>query len=328
MDFKDLLKWIGAAAFVLIFLVFAIFWVMFHRGEQGQFQQGGYSSVCGKVPQPYASIFDGAAKKYDIPAALLAAIFSCGEHAGSWPDYNGPWGTSSAGAQGPFQFMPATWNQYGVDGNNDGIKDVQNIYDASFGAANYLSANIKSSEGSFEEKIKKAIYAYNHAQWYVDQVYKCYQNFLCAAVATGCDDPQSLMKIYGSSKEEVEKQLVDVDFVGKTVKFHRLAAPYLEAVSNDIKASGISYDFRRIGTFKWRGNVNNPSELSLHSFGIAIDINDDTNPNGSTKTDIPQGIINIFKSHGFRWGGDYQSTKDPMHFEWLGYDCSGNLITK
>jgi hypothetical protein len=62
------------------------------------------------------------------------------------------------------QFMPATWKTYGVDGNNDDHKDPYNPVDAIFAAARYLRA------AGADKDIKQAIFAYNHAGWYVDSV--------------------------------------------------------------------------------------------------------------------------------------------------------------
>ncbi len=62
------------------------------------------------------------------------------------------------------QFMPATWKQYGVDANDDGRKDPYNPVDAIFAAARYLKA------AGAPDNMKKAIFAYNHAGWYVDSV--------------------------------------------------------------------------------------------------------------------------------------------------------------
>ena len=60
--------------------------------------------------------------------------------------------------------MPATWKQYGVDANEDGSKDPYNPVDAIFAAARYLKA------AGAEQDLRKAIFAYNHADWYVDSV--------------------------------------------------------------------------------------------------------------------------------------------------------------
>ncbi|MEU9885968.1 transglycosylase SLT domain-containing protein [Sphaerisporangium sp. NPDC051011] len=65
---------------------------------------------------------------------------------------------SSAGAQGPMQFMPATWKAYGLGG------DVRDPRDAVLGAANYLRAS------GAPRDYRRALYAYNHDQRYVDAV--------------------------------------------------------------------------------------------------------------------------------------------------------------
>ena len=65
---------------------------------------------------------------------------------------------SVAGAQGPMQFIPATWRAYGLGG------DVHDPHDAILGAANYLAAN----GGAHDEA--RALYHYNPSQLYVDAV--------------------------------------------------------------------------------------------------------------------------------------------------------------
>lgn len=64
-------------------------------------------------------------------------------------------GTSTAGAQGPMQFMPATWTAYGAGG------DVHDTHDAILGAARYLAANNGATD------IDHALYRYNHSERYV-----------------------------------------------------------------------------------------------------------------------------------------------------------------
>jgi cell wall-associated NlpC family hydrolase len=73
-------------------------------------------------------------------------------------------GPSSAGAVGWMQFMPETWAGYGVDANGDGVADPNNPEDAIFAAAGYLSANGMPAD------TYGAIFAYNHADWYVAEV--------------------------------------------------------------------------------------------------------------------------------------------------------------
>ncbi len=65
---------------------------------------------------------------------------------------------SAAGAQGPMQFMPATWRRYGLGGN------VQDAHDAIIGAANYLHAS------GAPQDLRKALHHYNPSDAYVDAV--------------------------------------------------------------------------------------------------------------------------------------------------------------
>jgi hypothetical protein len=65
---------------------------------------------------------------------------------------------SSAGAQGPMQFIPATWQAYGLGGN------VHNPHDAILGAANYLHAN------GAPRNYRRALYRYNPSWLYVEAV--------------------------------------------------------------------------------------------------------------------------------------------------------------
>ncbi len=83
---------------------------------------------------------------------------------------------SSAGAEGWMQFMPETWSGYGVDANGDGVKDPFNPEDAIYAAAAYLSAN------GMPQDTYGAIFAYNHADWYVAEVLS---NAACYAPEVG-----------------------------------------------------------------------------------------------------------------------------------------------
>ncbi|HEX6702820.1 MAG TPA: lytic transglycosylase domain-containing protein [Gaiellaceae bacterium] len=65
---------------------------------------------------------------------------------------------STAGAQGPMQFLPSTWRRYGLGGN------VHDPHDAILGAANYLRA------AGAPRSYRRALYAYNPSRYYVDAV--------------------------------------------------------------------------------------------------------------------------------------------------------------
>ena len=75
--------------------------------------------------------------------------------------------TSSAGAQGLMQFMPATFAAYGVDGDHDGTVSITSDADSVFSAANYLT---RSGATTGPTGVRTALYAYNHATWYVNDV--------------------------------------------------------------------------------------------------------------------------------------------------------------
>ena len=99
-----------------------------------------------------------AGAAYGIPWQVLAAINKIESNFGR------NMGPSSAGAVGWMQFMPDTWLRWGTDGNGDGIADPWNPEDAIHSAARYLAA------ANGRTDISRAIFAYNHAQWYVDDV--------------------------------------------------------------------------------------------------------------------------------------------------------------
>ncbi len=111
-----------------------------------------------RIPPFLLSIYQAAGIQYGIRWEVLAAINEIET------DYGRNLNISSAGAVGWMQFMPATWKMYGVDANRDGKKDPFNPVDAIFAAARYLRA------AGGEQDIRKAIFAYNHADWYVDSV--------------------------------------------------------------------------------------------------------------------------------------------------------------
>ena len=82
--------------------------------------------------------------------------------------------TSSAGAVGPMQFLPATFAAVAVDGNHDGRKDIRDPADAIFSAARYLCEN---GGGGDAKSLYNAIWNYNHADWYVQMVLKLASQF-------------------------------------------------------------------------------------------------------------------------------------------------------
>jgi hypothetical protein len=111
-----------------------------------------------RIPPFLLPIYQAAGTEYGVPWQVLAAINEIES------DYGRNLSTSSAGAMGWMQFIPSSWKTYGVDANDDGRKDPYNPVDAIFAAARYLKA------AGGDKNLRQAIFAYNHAGWYVDSV--------------------------------------------------------------------------------------------------------------------------------------------------------------
>ncbi|EFV74623.1 NlpC/P60 family protein [Cytobacillus sp. FSL W8-0315] len=139
-----------------------------------------------QVPPEYMKYYLHAEKEYGIPWYYLASIHGIETEFSKHPTM-----ISSVGAVGHLQFMPATWvghkyetsgglvapdiditdlnhikagSGFGVDADNDGIASPWSIVDSVASAAKYLSSH------GFKKDVRKAIWHYNHADWYVDKV--------------------------------------------------------------------------------------------------------------------------------------------------------------
>jgi Transglycosylase SLT domain/Peptidase family M23 len=111
-----------------------------------------------EIPPFLLPIYQACGTEYGIPWQVLAAINKI--ETGFGTNLN----VSSAGAMGWMQFIPSSWEAYGLDANGDGRKDPYNPVDAICAAANYLEA------AGAHENLYDAIFAYNHADWYVQEV--------------------------------------------------------------------------------------------------------------------------------------------------------------
>ncbi len=111
-----------------------------------------------EIPPFLLPIYQACGTEYGIPWQVLASINKIETAFGT--NLN----VSSAGAMGWMQFIPSSWEMYGLDANGDGREDPYNPVDAICAAANYLKA------AGAEESLYDAIFAYNHADWYVQEV--------------------------------------------------------------------------------------------------------------------------------------------------------------
>ena len=140
--------------------------------EKGAAENGGSTvpppatplpTACGPiaVPPSLIPIYSAAAQAYDLGPSGPSILAAINEIESGFGQNLGP---SSAGAVGWMQFMPSTWATYGVDADGDGDKDPNEPHDAIYAAARYLRA------GGMPEDPEGAVFAYNHADWYVAEV--------------------------------------------------------------------------------------------------------------------------------------------------------------
>lgn len=122
------------------------------------------------IPADYLALYQQAGQKYRLDWAILAAIGKIETDHGRSREPGVTSGVNSYGCcGGPMQFWvapphPNTWDQYGVDGNGDGRTDPYDPADAIPAAAHYLRAS------GAPQDWRRAIFAYNHATWYVNDV--------------------------------------------------------------------------------------------------------------------------------------------------------------
>jgi len=138
------------------------------------------------IPANYLVLYQQAAARFGVDWAVLAAIgkIECDHGRLEAPGCNPPGTVNRAGATGPMQFLGSTWRAgtppmtipaigaptpttaegYASDGDGDGFADVWNPADAIAGAARLLRSNGAPAD------YRRAVFAYNHAGWYVDAV--------------------------------------------------------------------------------------------------------------------------------------------------------------
>jgi hypothetical protein len=118
------------------------------------------------IPALYLALYMQAAARFGLDWAILAGIgrVECDHGRDPAPSCTVEGQLNSAGAGGPAQFLVSTWQRYGISATGEGAPDMWSPPDAIFSMANYLSAS--GAPGDY----RQAIYAYNHAWWYVAEV--------------------------------------------------------------------------------------------------------------------------------------------------------------
>ncbi|WP_266075234.1 lytic transglycosylase domain-containing protein [Haladaptatus caseinilyticus] len=121
----------------------------------------GSAAAAGAIPSHYLDQYQATGANYGIDWTYLAGVGWIETQHGQ---YEPGCDESSAGARGPMQFMPSTWDYYGLDGDGDGYANICDYQDAIPAAAYYLTDN------GAPEDWDDALYAYNHSWSYVNDV--------------------------------------------------------------------------------------------------------------------------------------------------------------
>lgn len=99
---------------------------------------------------------------------------------------------------------------------------------------------------------------------------------------------------------------------------HRLVGPKFQLAFQSILNAGLEQEALEYGGCYVYRPIRGSDRLSMHAWGIAIDINPKQNPLGQDGSMHP-GVVQAFESAGFFWGRNFKGRKDPMHYQY----CTG-----
>lgn len=170
------MKRVGLVSAILVFLLlFPLLLVGVLVAVSGD-QPSPSELALDEIPHELIGVYEAAAATCEgLDWTVLAAIHKVETGFGTGR------ATSSAGARGPMQFMPATFESYGVDGDGDGQADTNDVEDAIFSAANLLCANGAGDSA----RLATAIWNYNHSQTYVNEVLTLAANYGVISLPNG-----------------------------------------------------------------------------------------------------------------------------------------------
>jgi hypothetical protein len=274
---------------------FALLGIIVVGGLAGGRAGGASPTALADIPADYIAAYHAAGDRYGIDWAILAAIgkIECDHGRSQAGGCNPPGTVNSAGATGPMQFIGSTWRVgtrpmtvpavgsptaavsqgYATDGDADGLADVWDPADAIAGAARLLRVN--GAPADYE----RALLAYNHAGWYVQEVIDIANRYRDAVSAASY--------VVGAPDASVRAVL---------------ANPHIEltGVQRVDLASGL-IDRRVVALLAWLGHSHtlivtalrsdhsrytSEGNLSNHTFGRAVDI----------------GAVDGQRCTGTRWG--------------------------
>ena len=121
--------------------------------------------------------------------------------------------------------------------------------------------------------------------------------------------------------------LTTVNFLGGSVQIHKNLAASVRRIDAAWRSQGGNSFYRvtSVGGYSCR-NIAGTTKPSIHSYGLAIDINPAQNPRCPSSpegqcpdqniviTNMPPEFIRILRNEGWGWGGNWSSSKDTMHY--------------
>lgn len=257
---------LGPAALSALLALFALGLVLV-MGVFGAFfglapLQGGFGPSAGaraEIPTLYLTLYQDAGRGYGIDPWVLAGIGSVESQHGRSHARGVHSGVNAYGCcAGPMQFSvvgsASTWDRFGVDGNGDDRESPYDPADAIPAAARYLRAS------GAPENYRAALFAYNHADWYVAEVLAKAAMYRGAVPGGGGSGPG-----------------IDVPALRSILENPRIVLTPIQQA--DLRASGI--DPRLISTLAWIGRHHTVVITALradhrpgtnHEAGRAMDI--------------------------------------------------------
>lgn len=216
------------------------------------------------------------------------------------------------------QYMPTTLGYEAPDQNqaNSVLQAIGNIGDKATAVSLTIEQNRAAKQQMAQAKQK---------QKFQKQQIKAQQQADAAAqnlAAQNAAQGQTAGSAGGTSASpgpikgfNVHAPLKTYNWKGYSLTLNSSVAPRFIGFLNALSSQG--YKIKSIGTYANR-NIAGTNIKSLHSLGLAMDINPSENPvtyNGHNITNLPPGVGALAAKYGLKWGGAWlHSKRDPMHF--------------
>lgn len=205
----------------------------------------------------------------------------------------------------------------------DEVKDLQ----MALKEVSYYQGKI---DGIFGALTEQALKGWQSKHYATGKIYLATASLLASKYVLHPYDRRELERVFGHieyrdrergwvtvTNDWAKKNIARVylPIVGRKAVHYRLVGKFTGALE-EIEDAGLAKEIKQFGTWACRHICNDPTKpLSLHSYGIAVDINWKENPRGKKECKLHRGIIEAFVRQGFRWGGAWRSP-DNHHFEY------------